>query len=83
MSDHLRGSRYLATVHGGTRNASYSSVAAAFRDSILKHRAENGNPAVYRPKEEQERLLLTMYKRFEEKGGVWSAASAKVSLLFA
>ncbi|EKM49144.1 uncharacterized protein PHACADRAFT_107413 [Phanerochaete carnosa HHB-10118-sp] len=69
--------RYLAAVHGSVQNPQYRSVAAEFSSSILESRAEGGRPAVYRTKDEQERRLVMMYSRFEEKG-VWSAAAAKV-----
>lgn len=76
----IRFSRYLATVLRGVKNSHYSTVAHDVVDAILKQRAQGKQKAQYWPQEEQERRLIEVYKRWSERGNVWSAASSKVSL---
>jgi hypothetical protein len=76
-------SRYLATVLRGVKNPLYSAVAHDLVDAILKQRAQGKQKAQYWPQAEQERRLIEVYKRWSEKGNVWSAATSKVSLLLA
>lgn len=45
----------------------------------MKTYASKGEPATYHSREEQERRLIAVYKKWEDKGGVWSAAAPEVS----
>jgi hypothetical protein len=54
-------------------------VAHDLVDAILKQRAQGKRKAQYWSKEEQEQHLIETYKRWSEKGDVWSAATSKVS----
>ncbi|EGO22399.1 hypothetical protein SERLADRAFT_451253 [Serpula lacrymans var. lacrymans S7.9] len=71
--------RYLAAILNGTRNPQCSAVAHDISKAILSSRASgHGESAKYRTKEEQEVQLQTMFEKWAEKGGVWSAAASKV-----
>ncbi|KAL6303302.1 hypothetical protein BKA93DRAFT_818125 [Sparassis latifolia] len=61
--------RYLICVNNGTKNPYRQDVARDIIDAILKTPADN--------KEQQEKRLMEAYEKWEEKGGVWSAAAAK------
>ena len=60
------------------KNPYRTEVANNIVDAILKVKAANGVPAVYRPQSEQEQRLIETYNKWNEHGGVWSAAAAKV-----
>ncbi|EGO24993.1 hypothetical protein SERLADRAFT_438585 [Serpula lacrymans var. lacrymans S7.9] len=71
--------RYLAAILNGTRNPQCLAVAHDISKAILSSRASgNGESAKYQTKEEQEVQLQTMFEKWAEKGGVWSAAASKV-----
>lgn len=44
----------------------------------MKERAQGGKSAVYWSQSEQERRLCAVYEKWAQKGGIWSAASARV-----
>ncbi|KAI1782077.1 hypothetical protein LXA43DRAFT_1069364 [Ganoderma leucocontextum] len=55
-----------------------AEVANDIVDALLKAKAANGVPAVYRPQAEQEERLAEAYNKWKEHGGVWTAAATKV-----
>ncbi|KAF7969565.1 hypothetical protein HWV62_26925 [Athelia sp. TMB] len=71
--------RYLVVTIGGTKNPFRSEVAQDITNTILKTRAKKGASATYWGKEEQERRLIEAYDKWSKKGGVWSAAAAKIN----
>jgi hypothetical protein len=73
--------RYTAVVSSGTHNPYRGKVARDITDSILKEHAGGGKPAVYWSKEEQERCLISAFEKWSKKGGVWSEAAHKASVL--
>ncbi len=72
--------RYLVCVKDGTKNPYRSEVANDIVEALLKARAANGVPAVYRPQAEQEEQLIEVYEKWKEHGGVWTEAAAKVRM---
>ncbi|PIL34349.1 hypothetical protein GSI_03124 [Ganoderma sinense ZZ0214-1] len=70
--------RYLVCVKDGMKNPYHAEVANDIVDALLKVKAANGVPAVYRPQPEQEKHLVEVFNKWNEHGGVWSAAAAKV-----
>ncbi|KAI1784482.1 hypothetical protein LXA43DRAFT_901577 [Ganoderma leucocontextum] len=70
--------RYLVCVKDGTKNPHRGEVAKDIVDAILKMKAANGVPAVYRSQEEQEERLVEAYNKWKERGGVWTAAAERV-----
>ncbi|PIL33642.1 hypothetical protein GSI_04265 [Ganoderma sinense ZZ0214-1] len=70
--------RYMNCVKDGTKNPHRSEAANDIVNAILKVRAANGVPAMYHSQPEQERRLIEAYTKWEDRGGVWTAAAAKV-----
>ncbi|PIL30528.1 hypothetical protein GSI_07228 [Ganoderma sinense ZZ0214-1] len=70
--------RYLVCVKDGTKNPYRGEVANNIVHAILKVKAANGVPAIYRSQPEQEERLVKVFNKWEEHGGVWTAAAAKV-----
>ncbi|KAI0698413.1 hypothetical protein C8T65DRAFT_581918, partial [Cerioporus squamosus] len=70
--------RYAACILNGTKNPHRAAVMHDITDAILKCKASDGNPAVYRSQEEQERRLVEAYTRWAKEENVWSAAAEKV-----
>ncbi|KAI0692731.1 hypothetical protein C8T65DRAFT_745002 [Cerioporus squamosus] len=70
--------RYAACILGGMKSPYRAAVMRDITDAILKTTASNGNPAIYRSQDEQERRLVEAYTRWADKGDVWSAAAEKV-----
>ena len=60
------------------KNSYRTEVANDIINALLKVKAVNGVPAVYCPQPEQEKHLIEAYNKWNEHGGVWSAAAAKV-----
>ncbi|KAI1781762.1 hypothetical protein LXA43DRAFT_907796 [Ganoderma leucocontextum] len=67
--------RYMGCVLGGSKNGSRSAIGDEIASAILKTRADKYNPAVYWPREEQERRLDEVYRKWEEEGA-WTTAGA-------
>ena len=55
---------YTAVILNGTKNPHYTEVSNDIVESILKKRAENGIPAQYWSKEEQEERLRAAYDKW-------------------
>ncbi|KAI0037439.1 hypothetical protein FA95DRAFT_1470207, partial [Auriscalpium vulgare] len=70
--------RYKAGAIGGATNPRQTSVVNDAVDAILEQRAANGKLAVYRPQEDQKRLLQAMYDKWAAVDGVWSQAAAQI-----
>ncbi|TFY73725.1 hypothetical protein EWM64_g10287 [Hericium alpestre] len=70
--------RYLVTIVNGTRNPYRLAVAEDLRDAILIKGASKEEPAKYWAKEEQEVRLEAVHTKWARRGGVWTAAAAKV-----
>ncbi|KAI0684783.1 hypothetical protein BC835DRAFT_1292151, partial [Cytidiella melzeri] len=58
-------------------NPHRGAVLREIVDAILESRAENGQPARWRTKEEQAVRLEAAYQKWFARGGVWSEAAAK------
>jgi hypothetical protein len=71
--------RYITTIHKGSKNPHYATVAQDVVNAILKKHAQDGQTAQYWPQDEQERCLINVYDQWAKKGGIWSAATSKVS----
>lgn len=63
---------------GGTKNPHRSEVAHDISGAILKTSAKNNVPAVYWSQEEQEIRLEQAFKKWADRGDVWTAAAQKV-----
>ncbi|TFY75259.1 hypothetical protein EWM64_g8749, partial [Hericium alpestre] len=70
--------RYQAAIINGTKNPYRLAVAQDLRDAILIKGASKEVPAKYWAKEEQEVKLEAAFVKWTRRGGVWSAAAAKV-----
>lgn len=81
MAAHLPPYRYTATIINGSQNPHRLEVGKDISRAIIKVPAHNGIPSTYWTREEQERLLINAYDKWAVYGGVWSAASAEVSLI--
>ena len=73
------GSRYTACILNASKSPWYREVGKDVVDALLKARAEDGSPAQYWSKEEQVEKMDAMFNKWQEHGGVWSAAALKVS----
>lgn len=71
-------SRYQVTIINKTTNPWYTLVGKEITEAILKERAQGGKSALYWSQSEQERQLVDVYEKWAQKGGVWSAGSARV-----
>ncbi len=60
------------------KNPYRTQVANDIVDAVLKARAIKGVPAIYHSQPEQEKRLIEAYNKWDEHGGVWTAAAAKV-----
>ena len=70
--------RYLVCIQDDSKNPYRTEVVEDIVDALLKVKAANGVPAVYRPQEEQEERMIEVYNKWEERGNVWTMAAAKV-----
>ncbi|KAI1782147.1 hypothetical protein LXA43DRAFT_906615 [Ganoderma leucocontextum] len=70
--------RYVVCIKDGAKNPHRAEVANDIVDAILKVRAANGVPAMYRPQAEQEERLVQVYNKWKEQNGVWTAAASNV-----
>ncbi|PIL31911.1 hypothetical protein GSI_06615 [Ganoderma sinense ZZ0214-1] len=70
--------RYLVCIKDGTKNPHRGEVARDIVDAILKAKSANGVPAIYHSQPEQERRLIKAFDKWQEHGGVWTAAAVKV-----
>ncbi|PIL33226.1 hypothetical protein GSI_04676 [Ganoderma sinense ZZ0214-1] len=70
--------QYVACIQDGTKNPYQGQVANDIVDAILKAKAANGVPAIYRPQAEQEQRLVEVYNKWKEHGGMWTAVAEKV-----
>ncbi|KAI0685123.1 hypothetical protein BC835DRAFT_1421556 [Cytidiella melzeri] len=73
---HFKG-RYEAVIVGGVHNPHRAAVLRDIVDAILESPAEDGRPAKWRQKEEQEIMLEAMYQKWLTCGKVWSEAAAR------
>ncbi|TFY75901.1 hypothetical protein EWM64_g8110 [Hericium alpestre] len=71
--------RYLVATINASTNPWHLQVVRDLHDAVLISGAEDGKPAKYRTKEDQEERLKAVYLHWARHGGVWSAAAAKTS----
>lgn len=64
------------------KNPHHSEVANDIMDAVLKARAANGILAIYHPQPKQERHIIEAYNKWQDHGGVWTVAAAKVSQMY-
>lgn len=70
----------MVTVINGNQNPHRLEVGKDITHAIIKTSATSRTPSTYWSQDEQERLLIVAYEKWATHGGVWSAASAEVSL---
>lgn len=63
---------------GGAGNHARPEIADDIVSAVLKTRADKYNPAIYWPREEQEKRLDRAFKKWAARGA-WNMAAAKVS----
>ncbi|KAI0673878.1 hypothetical protein C8Q78DRAFT_1186282 [Trametes maxima] len=68
--------RYSICILGGSGNQARPEISNDIVSAILKTRADKHNPAVYWPREEQEKRLEAAFQKWATQG-VWNAAAAK------
>ena len=71
---------YALVISNGTKNPLQKTVLYEITSAILRKRADKTGPALYWPRNEQERRLTAVFKKYEEQGNVWTASAIKVQL---